>query len=225
MRGAALALALTGCATTSPPPDAVAQDAPSDLARDTFDVVTQDAPRDATIDAPRDAAIDTAPDAAQDVDLRPYDPCAPSLLRDLNALGTRDGGATTVLGDNLSVSRLGPLGSPCAGSMTGHQVTYRYTPRATTRLRISTNDARTDARLDTVVFALTSCRPVGDGGAHAIGCSDDSGDPPRDHATTFVTDEDVTAGAPVYIVVAGFLHATRELFDSQGHFALTVTEQ
>jgi hypothetical protein len=76
-------------------------------------------------------------------------------------------------------------------------------------------------RLDTVVFAMTSC----DSTRRIIGCGDDTGDPPRDHASTFVTDENVTAGQAVFIAVGGFLHATRELWDSQGGFALAVTEQ
>jgi hypothetical protein len=108
--------------------------------------------------------------------------------------------------------------------MVGHQVVFRYVPRTTTRLRVSTNDEATDARLDTVVFAALTCAPIPDGGA-ALGCSDDTGDPPRDHATTFVTDANVRAGEPVFIVVSGFLHATRELFESQGTFSLSVTEQ
>jgi len=67
---------------------------------------------------------------------------------------------------------------------------------------------------------MTAC-----GGGRSLGCGDDTGDPPRDHASTFVTDEDVPAGAPVFIAVGGFRHATQELWDSQGTFVLTVTEQ
>ncbi len=182
----------------------------------------------ATVDVSEDGAASPADaaDASDVVDAGPpYDPCAPGLVRDLDASGVRDGATTRVSGDNLSVGRMGPLGSPCAVGMTGHQVVYRYTPRTTTRLRVSTNDEGTDARLDTVVFVLSECAPVADGGAASLGCSDDTGDPPRDHASTFVTDANVTAGVPVYIVVAGFLHATRELFESQGRFVLSVTEQ
>lgn len=175
--------------------------------------------RDAWSDV-RDAAdVSDAPDA----DLRPYDPCAPGAVRDLNALGTRAGATTRVVANNRTVGRMGPLDAPCARGYVGHQVAFRYVPRATTRLRVSTNDEATDARLDTVVFAVNQCGPVPDGGA-ALGCSDDTGDPPRDHATTFVTDANVRAGEPLYIVVSGFLHATSELWDSQGTFALSVTE-
>jgi len=184
-----------------------------------------------------DAASDLGPDAvgdgrdadvadvrdAPDADLRPYDPCAPGAVRDLNAVGIRTGATTRVVADNRAVGRMGPLDAPCARGYVGHQVVFRYVPRATTRLRVSTNDEATDARLDTVVFAVNQCGPVPDGGA-ALGCSDDTGDPPRDHATTFVTDASVRAGEPVYVVVSGFLHATSELWDSQGTFALSVTE-
>ncbi len=192
-----------------------AMDAAGDLGRDAVGDV-----RDAEVADVRDAAdVSDAPDA----DLRPYDPCAPGAVRDLNALGTRTGATTRLVADNRSVGRMGPLDAPCARGYVGHQVAFRYVPRATTRLRVSTNDEATDARLDTVVFAVSQCGPVPDGGA-ALGCSDDTGDPPRDHATTFVTDANVRAGEPVYIVVSGFLHATSELWDSQGTFALSVTE-
>lgn len=194
--------------------------------------VAVDAPRmDASMEAAQDvassldaASLDAASLDAQDAgDVVRYDPCG--TIRDLNALGTRDGEITRVSSDNLAAGRVTSLVAPCAGGMTGYPVVYRYVPRRTTRLRISTNDVGTDARFDTVVFALSSCAPVGDGGSASLGCSDDTGDPPRDHATTFVTDVNVTAGVPMYIVVSGFLHATAELWDSQGRFALAVTEQ
>lgn len=244
MRAGVAALALLGCAAPPPATDAAAPDARDVTLPDVRDatlVDVQDATlldvQDATLPDVRDAMLPDVRDAtpldvqdaaltdAVDGDVPLYDPCAAGRLRDLDALGTRVGAATTVLGDNLSAGRLGTLDAPCAAGHSGYPVVYRYTPRATTRLRVSTNDARTDARLDTVVYAMTACGPAADGGARVIGCSDDSGDPPRDHATLFVTDEDVTAGRPVYVVVAGFLHATSELFDAQGHFALTVTEQ
>lgn len=219
-RALAAALALAACRQEVAPADVppgrdadVAVGLPVDVA------AAPDARADATADAGMDAAVDAAPDA----DLRPYDPCAAAAVRDLNALGARVGETTRVVADNRAVGRLGPLDAPCARGMVGHQVVFRYVPRATTRLRVSTNDEATDARLDTVVFALAQCAPLADGAA-ALGCSDDTGDPPRDHATTFVTDATVRAGEPVFIVVSGFLHATRELWESQGAFALSVTE-
>jgi hypothetical protein len=214
-RLALAALVTAACRASDPPTDV-----PTGLDAD----VVHGVPVDARPDASADAAPDASADAAPDADLRPYDPCAASAIRDLDALGTRTGATTRVVADNRSVGRLGPLDAPCARGMVGHQVVFRYVPRTTTRLRVSTNDEATDARLDTVVFATLTCGPVPDG-ATALGCSDDTGDPPRDHATTFVTDANVRAGEPVYIVVSGFLHATRELWDSQGTFALSVTEQ
>ena len=199
------------------------------------DVGGAEAPRDAPM-----AAMDAVPDAPDDLptpdavvtdvrldvatDAAPYDPCAAGMLRDLDALGTRVGETTTVFGDNLSAGAAPVLPSTCAVGFAGYQVVYRYTPRRSTRLQVSTNYAATDARLDTVVFALRTCAAL-DGGASSIGCSDDTGNPPRDHATTFVTDTNVVAGVAVYVVVAGFLHATHDLWDSQGRFELTVTEQ
>lgn len=225
VRTALAALLAVACRASDPPADVptgidadVPQGVPVDAAAEaSADVVGVDAARP-------DAASDSAMDAAPDADLRPYDPCAAGAIRDLDAVGTRVGATTRVVADNRAVGRMGPLDAPCARGMVGHQVVFRYVPRTTTRLRVSTNDEATDARLDTVVFATLTCAPIPDGGA-ALGCSDDTGDPPRDHATTFVTDANVRAGEPVFIVVSGFLHATRELWESQGTFALSVTEQ
>jgi hypothetical protein len=185
------------------------------------DVVTSEtSTRDAPL--PTDARSDASADAA--IDAPPYDPCAIGAIRDLNALGTLTGETTRVTSDNLSAGRMRAVAAPCALNMVGYQVAWRYTPRRTTSLRISTNDTATDARLDTVVLALDAC-PAAGANATVLGCGDDTGDAPRDHATTFVTDAAVRAGAPVYILVGGFLHATAELWDSQGRYALAVSEQ
>ncbi len=219
LRRALAALLAVACRASDPPADV-----PTGLDADVPQGVPVDATVEAAMDAVTDARPDAAPDAAPDADLRPYDPCAAGAIRDLDAVGTRVGATTRAVADNRAVGRMGPLDAPCARGMVGHQVVFRYVPRTTTRLRVSTNDEATDARLDTVVFAALTCAPI-PAGASALGCSDDTGDPPRDHATTFVTDANVRAGEPVFIVVSGFLHATRELFESQGTFALSVTEQ
>lgn len=192
-------LTVSACASSSPNPP------PADVV--TNDTSARDiAPTDIAIDAPL------------------YEPCATAAIRDLNALGTLSGETTRVTSDNLSAGRARAVMAPCAMNMVGYQVAWRYTPRRTTTLRVSTNDMATDARLDTVVLALDAC-PAAGANAAVLGCSDDTGDPPRDHATTFVTDAEVRAGVPVYILVGGFLHATAELWDSQGRYALSVTEQ
>jgi hypothetical protein len=180
------------------------------------DVVTLDAP-----DAPRDAAVVDAPDVAPPVDGGIDDPCATDRVIDLDARGARVGAVTTINWRNTGTAPRSTLDAPCAAGMTGHVVVFRH--RAATRgpLRVTTNHEGTDARLDTVVFALSACGPD----ARRLGCGDDTGDPPRDHASTFVTDEVIEAGQTVFIAVGGFLHATRELWDSEGAFTLTVTEQ
>ncbi len=210
----------TACTSSNPTP------APADVV--TNDTATRDVPvfRDASSDVATDATGDVATDATRDatIDAPLYDPCASGTIRDLNALGTLSGETTRVTSDNLSAGRTRAITAPCAMNMVGYQIAWRYTPRRTTSLRISTNDMATDARLDTVVLALDAC-PAANMNAAVLGCSDDTGDPPRDHATTFVTDREVRAGTPVYILVGGFLHATAELWDSQGRYALSVTEQ
>ena len=250
MRALALTAALAGCAGHGIPSvpwgDAGARDVTvKDVSTttDTAAYVVADAPRsEAAVDAASDASVDGSVDATRDatadafadgsldaatdvpVDAPPWFPCAPGVQRDLDALGTRVGDTTTVHGDNRAAGAMTVLPSACAVGYAGYEVAYRYVPRRTTTLRVSTNAMGTDARLDTVVFALSACLPL-DGGARSLGCNDDTGDPPRDHASTFITDAAVTAGVPVFIVVAGFLHATHDIWDSQGAFELSVTEQ
>lgn len=218
-------LTLVGCAQrgfavdASTPRDAPAADLP--VAR--ADAVTAtDAPLPDVRDAPRDdAPVDAPPDQPPPADGGFDDPCAPDRVIDLEARGTRVGAVTTVAWRNTGTAPRATLDAPCAAGMTGHVVVFRH--RAATRgaLRITTNHEGTDARLDTVVFALSACAPD----ARRLGCGDDTGDPPRDHASTFVTDEVIESGQTVFIAVGGFLHATRELWDSVGSFTLTVTEQ
>lgn len=217
-----LLVACRGAPTAAPDAVATRDVVASDL------VALQDLPitHDAATDRPDASDAGNAGDAfdvvdAPDVSEAPEDPCVGERVIDLDALGTRDGATVRVVGSNARAGRRATLDATCAAGMTGHVVVYRYTPRARGRLRISTNFDGTDARLDTVVFALRACAP--DAGT-SLGCGDDTGDPPRDHASTFVTDADVEAGVAVYIAVGGFLHATRELWDSQGTFELRVTE-
>ena len=217
-----LLLTLVGCAQRGFAVDAAApRDAPAlDVAvlrADAPDV----APADVT-DAPRDEApVDATSDLPAPRDGGFDDPCAPERVIDLEARGARVGAVTTIAWRNTGTAPRATLDAPCAAGMTGHVVVFRH--RANTRgtLRITTNLEGTDARLDTVVFALSACAPD----ARRLGCGDDTGAPPRDHASTFVTDEVIDAGQTVYIAVGGFLHATRELWDSEGAFTLAVTEQ
>lgn len=221
MRARALCMPLfaVACRAATPTPDAPTYDAVVADVVAPLDVV--DAPTvDARSDTPDVPVLPDLPDVTDIADAPPDDPCAPGRVIDLDATGTRTGATTRISGTNASAGRLTTLDAPCAAGMTGYVVVYRYTPRARGRLRITTNHEGTAARLDTVVFAMSAC-----GGGRSLGCGDDTGDPPRDHASTFVTDEDVSSGAPVFIAVGGFRHATQELWDSQGTFVLTVTEQ
>jgi hypothetical protein len=220
-----LLLALVGCAQRGFAVDAaVTRDAPAVDVPVMFTdaVASPDVAIADVTDAPRDEApVDAAPDVTAARDGGFDDPCAPTRVVDLETRGARVGAVTTIAWRNTGTAPRAPLDAPCAAGMTGHVVVFRH--RAATRgtLRITTNHEGTDARLDTVVFALGACAPD----ARRLGCGDDTGDPPRDHASTFVTDEVIEVGQTVFIAVGGFLHATRELWDSEGAFTLTVTEQ
>ncbi|MBP6831421.1 MAG: hypothetical protein KA978_11615 [Deltaproteobacteria bacterium] len=149
-----------------------------------------------------------------------YDPCAMGSVIDLNMAGTLAGTTTSYTGSNTMVGGTAPL-RPACGSATsiGHEVVLRYTPRATSRLRVSTNNDGTTAGFDTVAWAQPACSSLPTGNA-GLGCNDDSGTAPRTLASTFTTSANVTAGTAVYIVVAGY----RPSGTPTGTFALTVTE-
>ena len=190
MRALALTAALAGCAGHGIPSvpwgDAGARDVTvKDVSTttDTAAYVVADAPRsEAAVDAASDASVDGSVDATRDatadafadgsldaatdvpVDAPPWFPCAPGVQRDLDALGTRVGDTTTVHGDNRAAGAMTVLPSACAVGYAGYEVAYRYVPRRTTTLRVSTNAMGTDARLDTVVFALSACLPLDGGG-------------------------------------------------------------
>lgn len=150
----------------------------------------------------------------------PYDPCAAASVIDLNMAGTLAGQTTTYMGSNASTGRSAPLRPLCgSASSIGYEVAFRYTPRASTRLRVSTDNAGTAANLDTVVWAQAACMSVPSGSG--LGCDDDGGEDPRTYASTFTTAAAVTAGTPVYIVVAGYTGGTTT---PTGAFALSVTE-
>lgn len=177
-------------------------------------------------DTPRsDARADAGP---------PYDPCMGAV--DLSAMGMRTGETTRITSNNRMVGAMAPLRAPCGGA-TGHQVVFRYTPRASTRLRISTDNAGTDNTLDTVVWAQPgpSCASLSPEGGTALGCDDDSGgssaggDAGVSRAwTSSFTTAAVTAGQPVYIVVGAWISSSSGLplegHTAQGQFELSVTE-
>ncbi|MEZ4405946.1 MAG: hypothetical protein R3A52_05675 [Polyangiales bacterium] len=164
----------------------------------------------------------------------PYDPCMGAV--DLSAMGMRSGETTRITSNNRMVGAMAPLRAPCGGT-TGHQVVFRYTPRASTRLRISTDNPGTDNTLDTVVWAQPgpSCASLSPEGGTALGCDDDSGgtsaggDAGVSRAwTSSFTTASVTAGQPIYIVVGAWISGSTGLpldgHAAQGQFELSVTE-
>jgi len=158
-------------------------------------------------------AVDTGP---------PYDPCAASAVIDLNAMGTLAGETTSYTGSNASTGRSAPLRPACgSASSIGHQVAFRYVPRAGVRLRVSTDNAGTAVNFDTVVWVQAACASL-PSGASALGCDDDGGNDPRGFSSVFTTAAAVTAGTPVYIIVAGYDGSSTTT--PTGAFALTVTE-
>ncbi len=178
-----------------------------------------------SIDAGRtDASVEAGrPDAGTDTGVRDngpaVDPCAVGSIIDLNAAGTLSGQTTSYAGDNTSVGTSTSLRAPTCtlgSSRVSHQIAFRYTPRAARRLRVSTDNVGTVAGLDTVVWALSTCAStVG----VPLGCDDDGGEGARDFTSVFTTAAPVAAGAPVFILVAGY-GADRPT----GAFELTVTE-
>jgi hypothetical protein len=166
--------------------------------------------------------LDTGPLDTGPLDTGPaYDPCAASAVIDLNAMGTLAGETTSYAGSNASTGRSAPLRPACgAASAIGHQVAFRYVPRAGVRLRVSTDNAGTAVNLDTVVWAQAACASL-PSGTSALGCDDDGGNDPRGLSSVFTTAAAVTAGMPVYIIVAGYDGGSST---PTGAFALTVTE-
>lgn len=153
----------------------------------------------------------------------PYDPCAAAAVIDLNAMGTTAGNVTRITRNNNSVGAMAPLRGGCGSP--GHEVAFRYTPRASTRLRISTDNMGTDMMLDTVVWAQAACAPTtGDAGIMNLGCDDDTGADPRGRTSVFTTNAAVTMGTPLYIIVAGYTPPVGTGFVAQGNFELSVTE-
>ncbi len=152
--------------------------------------------------------IDTGP---------PYDPCAAASVIDLNMAGTLTGQTTRYTGNNTSTGGSAPLRIACGLSSTGHEVALRYTPRAGVRLRVSTDNDGTTVGFDTVVWAQAACASLSSA-SMALGCNDDVGEGTRRLSSTFTTTAAVTAGTPVYIVVAGYGETPT------GTFALSVTE-
>lgn len=154
--------------------------------------------------------------------------CAADALVDLNARAPADGGVARYLGTTAAAPRGPSLPATCVGaSGTGeavYQVVHRYTPRVTGRLRVSVDDAATDATFDTLLFAQRDCFPLRVG-EEPLGCNDDVDESAagRPHASAILTPR-VVAGAPVYLVVAGYPRGGGDPLRPQGAYALTVTE-
>lgn len=150
------------------------------------------------------------------------DPCAVAV--DLDVMGARVGDTVRLATNNRAVSAGPTRWIPCARGMAGYVRAFRYTPRATTRLRVSTHNPGTTANLDTAIWAQTACDPVGSLATN-LGCNDDVNN--FDPQSEFVTFP-VRAGVPVFVMVSGFLSATTGQptagHVTQGDVELTVTE-
>ncbi len=180
------------------------------------------APRDTGLDLVDQGVDDVAPtgDHAPSDDVVPrHDPCAAAAVIDLDVYGETRGNITRITRDNRDVPDpegllVGGCGRP------GHEVVFRYTPRLSRWLRVSTNNPGTDVTLDTVAWALPACTVT----AAPLGCSDDNGVAPRAQTSAFTTTENATTGIPVFVVVAGRVPPRPDATSAQGAFELTVTE-
>ncbi len=199
---------------------------PADEGAPEVDVPRVDAGRDAGRDAGNTMDSGVRDAGSPDIGVRdvgvidtgpPYDPCAAGSVIDLTTAGTITGQTTRYTGSNTATGASAPLRIACGLSSTGHEVALRYTPRANVRLRVSTNNEGTTADFDTVVWAQAACASLTTA-SMALGCNDDVGEGTRRLTSTFTTTAAVTAGTPVYIVVAGY--GT----NSTGTFALSITE-
>jgi hypothetical protein len=190
-------------------PDAASPDATDDASAP--DAASPDATNpDAT---PLDGTLPdaTAPDATT-VDAGPVPECNPPALIDLNQAGTLTGTTTRYVGSDTSVAAGVAIQAPSCATDYGHPVVFKYTPRQSDRIKVNTNTPNTT--FDTVVWALASCSAIG---TSELGCDDNTGVAPNTNASEFVTAMAVTAGTPIYIVVAG--HS-----NNVGTFELRVTE-
>lgn len=161
-------------------------------------------------DAP---TVTDVPDAG-----RVLDPCAPTAVIDVNAVGTRSGGTTRVYGTNLfaPVSRAHAAPVWCS-PRAGRVVVYRYAPSAATRVRVSVAQAPSpnaafNSAVKPVAWFLDRCAP----GATVMACAENWGA----GATTNVavtTPRRVAAGEAVYVAVA-------LLDDAAGYYELVVRE-
>lgn len=167
-------------------------------------------------DVPVSMDLPVLSDAPVAVDAPSVDPCLAPV--NLNLVGTLAGSTTRYTGNNTLTAVSSTYSGTCG--MSGHVQAFSYTPRTTTRLRISTDNAGTPATFDTVVFAQDRCVATG---ATSLGCHDDVNDGARVRASTFVTTAAVTAGTTIFLFVAGY-EPPAGAYTSTGPFELTVLE-
>jgi hypothetical protein len=151
-------------------------------------------------------------DVAPGGDAGPGPMCFGQASIDLNSSGTRTGTSATTRYSGSSANAPMTPAAPdpsCAGGPVGHEVVFRYTPRATTRLRVSSNNAATTYNTLLTAFAMCTAQ------SPELACEDDDFEGANDNASTISVD--VTQGTPLYFVLSG---AGTE----SGPFELTVTE-
>lgn len=209
-------------------PDGGALDAPKasvDVPPVTVDAPTMDAP--APVDAPPTVDVVDVPAIPEDRGPPPA-ACEPASLVDLNAMASRDGGLVRYVGTTAAAPRAPSLRATCVGAdgmgEAVHQVVHRYVPSVTGRLRVSLDDEATSATFDTVLFAQRECFSLR-AGEQPLECNDDveATAAMRPSASSLRTPR-VVAGAPVYLVVAGYPRSADDPLRPQGAYALSVTE-
>ena len=222
-------------------PDVVAQDVskkPADVpvVADDVPVVADDVPVVAddvpvvAMDTP--TVIDVPP--AVDVPVVPEDrgpppaACESAALVDLNARAPLDGGLRRYVGTTAAAPRGPSLRATCVGAdglgEAVFQVVHRYVPSVTGRLRASLDDTATDASFDTVLFAQRDCFSLR-AGEEPLDCNDDvAATVAMRPAASAIFTPRVSAGVPIYLVVAGYPRSAGDPLRPQGAYALTVTE-
>lgn len=190
-----------------------AMDRPATDATGTDGIAVTDRPATDAVSTDRPTGTDVPVDVPP-----PSNTCATSAILDLNTLGTRMGETTRYVGTTAMAPERGILTAPCATS-DHYQLALRYTPRASTRLRISTANPGTAAMFDSVVWVQSMCAPL-TMGMSALGCNDDGGQMPNTYASIINATSPLTAGTPVFIFVGGYGTGA----GNRGAFELTVTE-
>lgn len=145
----------------------------------------------------------------------PSEACLGAPMYDLDAIGSHTASTTAGMGRNVDAPAESQLPLPSCQKAMSHAVVFKYTPRTTTQLFISTNTASTT--FDTVLWVLDQCG----GTASELACNDDAAVGPRPIDSTLTVA--ARAGTPIMIAVGGYDGMNTQ--GSTGAVQLIVTEQ